>query len=64
MEHCKVQATLANTLMTLEELKDLIIHNLDIAEFLDILGLTLSDIIDKFDDEIEESFDDLVKAAT
>jgi hypothetical protein len=62
MEHCKVLATHANTLMTLEELKDLIIHNLDIAEFLDILGLTLSDIVDKFDDEIEESFDDLVKA--
>lgn len=39
----------------IDDLKELIVHNLDITEFLDILGLELSDIIDKFDDEIAEN---------
>lgn len=37
-----------------EELNDLIAAKLDITEFLDILGLELSDILPKFEEEIEE----------
>lgn len=44
------------------ELKDLIIHNLDILEFMDLIGVELADIIDKFDDEIEEYQEALLKA--
>ena len=62
MEQSKAQATLANTLMNLQELKDLIVHNLDITEFFDILGIELAECIDKFDEEIEENFASLVKA--
>jgi len=62
MVQSKAQATLANTLMNLQELKDLIVHNLDVSEFFDILGIELTECIDKFDDEIEENFESLVKA--
>jgi len=37
-----------------DELKTLIVHNLDVMEFLDILGYDLADIIDKFEEEITE----------
>ena len=46
------------------ELKDLIIHNLDVMEFLDILGMELCDILDKFDEEIEEYKDQLLDAVS
>ena len=36
-----------------DELKELIAVKLDVVEFLDILGLELVDIVDKFEDEIE-----------
>lgn len=62
MVQSKAQATLANTLMNLQELKDLIVHNLDVSEFFDILGIELTECIDKFDEEIEENFESLVKA--
>ncbi len=42
--------------MGLEELKQLIASNLDVTDFMDILGLDLADILDKFDDEINENF--------
>lgn len=35
-----------------DELKDLIAAKLDVTEFLDILGLELVDILDKFEEEI------------
>lgn len=62
MVQSQAQATIANTLMNLEELKDLIVHNLDITEFFDIIGIELAECIDKFDDEIQENFSSLVKA--
>ena len=62
MAQSQAQATIANTLMNLEELKDLIVHNLDITEFFDIIGIELAECIDKFDDEIQENFSSLVKA--
>lgn len=62
MAHSEALATHANTLMNLQELKDLIVHNLDVSEFFDILGIELTECIDKFDEEIEENFTSLVKA--
>jgi len=62
MVQSKAPATFANTLMNLQELKDLIVHNLDITEFFDILGIELAECIDKFDEEITENFGRLVKA--
>ena len=49
-------------LTKMEELKALIIHNLDVEELLDILGMDLADLVEKLEDEIEENFDDLMKA--
>jgi len=49
-------------LMDLHELKELIVHNLDITEFFDIIGIELAECIDKFDDEILENFGRLAKA--
>lgn len=46
----------------IEEIKTLIIHKLDVTEFLDLLGLELADILDKFEDEIEENYTSLIKA--
>jgi len=51
-----------NTLMDTQELKDLIVHNLAITQFFDVLGLELAECIDKFTDEIDENFERLVKA--
>ena len=47
-----------------DELKQLIIHNLDVTEFLDIFGYELSDIVDKFEDEIEEYQQELYRACS
>ena len=46
----------------LEELKQLIIHKLDIDEFLDILGYDLSDLVERLSDELEENYEDLIHA--
>jgi hypothetical protein len=45
-----------------EELKDLIAAKLDVTEFLDILGLELVDILDKFEDELEDAKQELYSA--
>jgi len=45
-----------------DELKDLIVAKLDVTEFLDIMGYDLADIIDKFQDEIEEYHEEYVSA--
>jgi hypothetical protein len=50
--------------MNLNELKELIIHNLDTMEFFDMLGIELAECIDKFDEEIEENFIKLAKAVS
>lgn len=41
--------------MSLDDLKASIAAKLDVDEFLDVLGYELIDILDKFDDEIEEN---------
>ena len=50
--------------MHTDELKDLIIAKLDVSEFLDILGYELSDIIDKFGDELEDHKQELISACS
>lgn len=44
------------------ELHDLIAAKLDVTEFLDVLGLELVDILDKFEEEITENRLELLKA--
>jgi hypothetical protein len=48
--------------MKLDELKTLIVHNLDVVEFLDIIGCDISDLVEAFEDQIHDCFDDLVNA--
>jgi len=50
------------TTVDMEELKQLIIHNLDIEELMDILGMDIADLVEKLEDEINENFDELMKA--
>lgn len=45
-----------------EELKDLIAAKLDVTEFLDILGLELVDILDRFEEDIEDAKQELHRA--
>lgn len=47
-----------------DDLKDDIAAKLDVIEFMDILGLELVDILDKFDDEIEENKEELKRACS
>ncbi len=56
MGHCRA------LVMNVEELKDLIIYNLDVVNFLDIIGVSIEDLVNKFEDEIQENFDALVVA--
>ena len=56
MGHCRA------LVMNVEELKDLIIHNLDVVNFLDIIGVSIEDLVTKFEDEIIENFDALIIA--
>jgi hypothetical protein len=46
----------------LNELKLLIAANLDVTDFLDIIGYELSDLLDVLDDELEENFSALLTA--
>jgi hypothetical protein len=49
-------------MLDLDELKQRIIHTLDVVEFLDILGLEFADIIDLFDEHLEENYEELIRA--
>jgi hypothetical protein len=40
----------------LEELKLLIVHNLDVYEFLDILGVSFAELVDILEEQIEEEY--------
>ena len=46
----------------IEELKSLIIHNLDVTDLLDILGMDIGDLVEKLEEEIEENASILRKA--
>lgn len=48
--------------MPIEELKQLIIHNLDVTDFLDLLNMDMSDLVELLHDEIVVHRDELVDA--
>lgn len=48
----------------MNELKTLIVANLDVITFLDLLGMDLSDLVEKLEVEIEENFDVLMDACS
>lgn len=51
------------TTTEVRDIKFLIASRLDVAEFLDILGWTMFDLVDRLDDEVfENSFEDLMDA--
>lgn len=46
------------------ELKQLIIHNLDVLEFLDVIGYGIEDLVELMGDELEEYEQELLSACT
>lgn len=46
----------------IEELKTLIIHKLDVLEFLDILGMDLSDLVEVLEEQIVEQKEEFQRA--
>lgn len=46
----------------LDELKEQIVHCLDVVELLDLLNLEIADIVDLLDDQIEENYALLARA--
>ena len=46
----------------LNELKLLIVHNLDVYEFLDILDISLAELTDILEDQVEENYEQLFRA--
>ena len=46
----------------LEELKLLIVHNLDVLDFLDIVGVSYAELVDILEDQIEEEYGELKRA--
>lgn len=47
---------------TTDELKLLIASKLDVAEFLDIIGFTMFDLVEALGDVIDENYDELLEA--
>ena len=46
----------------LDELKLLIVHNLDVYEFLDILDISLAELTDILEEQIEDKYEELTRA--
>ena len=46
----------------IQELKDLITHNLDVIEFLDILDLSLPELVELLEEQVEEHYTQLLDA--
>lgn len=40
----------------MEELKLLIVHNLDVLDFLDLLGVSYAELVDILEEQIEEEY--------
>lgn len=45
---------------TLEELKDYISHNVPEVDLLELLDISSEDLVNKFQDEIEEKYNELI----
>lgn len=48
--------------MTVEDLKEQVAAKLDVAEFLDIIDFTMYELVEALQGELEEHFDELVRA--
>jgi hypothetical protein len=46
---------------TLDEIKELIAQRVDEVDFIDILGLTTEDLVNAFQNEIEDKLDKFIK---
>lgn len=46
----------------IDDLKELVAARLDIDEFLDIIGYTLYELVEALEEEINEHWDELVRA--
>jgi len=46
----------------IEELKLLIAHNIDLLEFLDIIGISYPELLDLLEEQIEEQYEELRRA--
>jgi hypothetical protein len=46
----------------IEELKQLIIHNLDVDTFLDLIGLDIADLVDLCEEQVRENYTSLMQA--
>lgn len=47
---------------SLEELKAKLLHGLDVIDFLDAAGISFAEVLDRFEDTIEEKYEELVDA--
>lgn len=47
---------------TIDEIKAKLLLGLDLVQFLDVLGVSFAEVLDKFEDEIEENYEALVDA--
>lgn len=47
---------------TRDELKELIARRLDVLEFLDIIGYDMPELVEALNDEIEDNFEELLRA--
>lgn len=47
-------------MLTLQELKEKIIEQVDEVDIIDLLGLTTQDIVNAFEDKIEDKWDKIV----
>lgn len=46
----------------IQELKHRIVAGLDVMEFLDILGLDISDLVELLEEQIEDAYPELIAA--
>jgi hypothetical protein len=47
-------------MITLQELKEKIVEQIDEVDFVDLLGLTTADLVEAFSDTIEDNFEKII----
>jgi hypothetical protein len=48
-------------MLTIKELKEKIIEQIDEVDIIDLLGLTTQDIVNAFQDKIEDKYDEIIE---
>jgi len=61
-DYSSLEDFITNHKSRLQELKEIIARKLTVDEFLDILGYDLHDLVDVFEDQIEECSDEFTEA--